>query len=188
MYFPESMNFQYFFFDTYIGYFLEALPFALIAGAIYGLIKFRKDRETPIGRKILSCAFVCYITGLICLVIGLDLMRIFWYSLFYHRYSGITIHWLGGSFNIVPNFFNNLNGETIGNFLMFLPFGILYPLSQKEPTWKKSVIVGIITVAVIEVLQPVFGRALDINDIILNTMGIVVSASAFFGIKKAVRK
>lgn len=25
MYFPEDMNFQYFFFDTYIGYFLQAL-------------------------------------------------------------------------------------------------------------------------------------------------------------------
>ena len=111
-----------------------------------------------------------------------------WYSLFYHRYSGITIYWFSGSFNIVPNFFNNLNGETIGNFLMFLPFGILYPLSQKEPTWKKSVIVGIITVAVIEVLQPVFGRALDINDIILNSLGIIVSASVFFGIKKAIGK
>lgn len=71
---------------------------------------------------------------------------------------------------------------------MFLPFGILYPLSQKEPTWKKSVIVGIITVAVIEVLQPVFGRALDINDIILNSLGIIVSASVFFGIKKAIGK
>lgn len=188
MYFPENMNFQYFFFATYIGYFLEALPFALIAGAIYGLIKFRKYKETPLGRKIFSCVFVCYITGLICLVIGLDLMRIFWYSLFYHRYSGITIYWFSGSFNIVPNFFNNLNGETIGNFLMFLPFGILYPLSQKEPTWRKSVIAGLITVAVIELLQPIFGRAFDINDIILNTMGIIVSASAFFGIKKAVRK
>ena len=188
MYFPDNMNFQYFFFDTYIGYFLEALPFALIAGAIYGLIKFRQNRETPIGRKIFSCAFVCYITGLICLVIGLDLMRIFWYGLFYHRYSGITIYWFSGDFNIVPDFFNNLNGETIGNFLMFLPFGMLYPLSQKEPTWKKSVIAGLITVAVIEVLQPVFGRAFDTNDIILNSLGIIVSASVFFGIKKAIGK
>ena len=121
MYFPENMNFQYFFFATYIGYFLEALPFALIVGIIYGIIRFMKDQESPLGRKIFSCVFVCYITGLICLVIGLDLMRIFWYSLFYHRYSGITIYWFSGSFNIVPNFFNNLNGETIGNFLMLSP-------------------------------------------------------------------
>ena len=32
MYFPSDMNFQYFFFDTYPGYFLQALPVALIAG------------------------------------------------------------------------------------------------------------------------------------------------------------
>ena len=115
-------------------------------------------------------------------------MRIFWYSLFYHRYSGITIYWFDGGFNIVPDFFSNIGGETIGNFLMFLPFGILYPLSQKEASWKRTVIAGLITVAVIELLQPIFGRAFDINDIILNAMGIVVSASAFFGIKKAVRK
>lgn len=51
MYFPESMNFQYFFFDTYIGYFLEALPFALIAGTIYGIIRFVKDKESPVSRK-----------------------------------------------------------------------------------------------------------------------------------------
>ena len=50
MYFPESMNFQYFFFDTYIGYFLEALPFALIAGTIYGIIRFVKDKESPVSR------------------------------------------------------------------------------------------------------------------------------------------
>lgn len=188
MYFPANMNFQYFFFDTYIGYFLQALPIALIVSAIYGIFKFRKDKEAPLGGKIFSCVFVCYITGLICLVIGLDLMRIFWYSLFYHRYSGITIHWLGGGFNIVPDFFGNIGGETIGNFLMFLPFGILYPLSQKEPSWKQTVIAGLITVAAIELLQPVFGRAFDMNDIILNLLGIIVSASAFFGIKKAVRK
>lgn len=188
MYFPANMNFQYFFFDTYIGYFLQALPIALIVSAIYGIFKFRKNKEAPLGRKIFSCVFVCYITGLICLVIGLDLMRIFWYSLFYHRYSGITIYWFSGSFNIVPDFFNNLNWETIGNFLMFLPFGILYPLSQKEPSWKQTVIAGLITVAAIELLQPVFGRAFDINDIILNLMGIIISTSIFFGIKKAVRK
>ena len=59
MYFPEDMNFQYFFFDTYIGYFLQALPIALVVGALFGIIRFRKDEETPISRKLLSCAFVC---------------------------------------------------------------------------------------------------------------------------------
>lgn len=94
------------------------------------------------------------------------------------------IHWFGGAIDLVPDFFNRISGEVIGNFLMFLPFGVLYPLSQKAPTWKKSVIAGLLTVIVIEVLQPVFGRAFDINDVILNTLGILISTSIFMGIKK----
>ena len=45
MYFPADMNFQYFFFDTYIGYFLQALPFALAAGGIYGLVQIPRNRQ-----------------------------------------------------------------------------------------------------------------------------------------------
>lgn len=66
------MTFQYFFFDTYIGYFLQALPIALVVSAIYGFIKFRKDKGTNIYREIFSCVYVCYIAGLICLVVGFD--------------------------------------------------------------------------------------------------------------------
>lgn len=40
MFFPNNMNFQYFFFDTYPGYFLQMLPFALLVGAVYGFIRF----------------------------------------------------------------------------------------------------------------------------------------------------
>ncbi len=188
MYFPVDMTFQYFFFDTYIGYFLQALPISLLFGTIYGIVRYRNDKETLISRKLFSCSFVCYITGLVCLVIGLDLMRIFWHNLFYPTDSSIVIDWFGGDFDLIPDFFNYISGETIGNFLMFLPFGILYPLSQKDPTWKKCVIKGLIVVSVIEVLQPVFGRAFDINDIILNSLGIVTSTSIFFWAKKILVK
>ena len=182
------MPFQYFFFDTYIGYFLQALPIALVVGAIYGVVRFRADKDTPISRKLFSCAFVCYITGLVCLVVGLDLINIVWYKLFYHMDPGRTIGWFDGEFDFTLDFFNNASGETIGNFLMLLPFGILYPLSQKDPTWKKCVIRGLIVVAVIEVLQPIFGRAFDMNDVILNSLGIVISTSIFMVTKKTIKR
>ena len=188
MYFPKDMNFQYFFFDTYIGYFLQALPIALIVGAIYGIIRFRKDTETPISRKLFSCAFVCYSTGLVCLVVGLDLISIAWYKLIYRMDPGRTIGWFGGEFDFALDFINNISGETIGNFMMFLPFGILYPLSRKEPTWKKCVVRGLIAVAVIEVLQPIFGRAFDMNDIILNSLGIVASTTILMGVNKTIKR
>lgn len=184
MYFPADMTFQYFFFSTYIGYFLQALPIALLVGALYGCIRFRRDAETPLSRKVFSCAFVCYLTGLICLVIGLELMGIFYHDLFYPFDSGREIRWFGGEFDLVPDFLHRISGEVIGNFLMFLPFGVLYPLSQKHPTWKKSVITGLLTVLAIEVLQPIFGRSFDINDILLNALGILLSTSLFLGIRK----
>lgn len=187
MYLSGGMTFQYFFFDTYVGYFLQALPIALLVSAIYGFVRYRKDRETHIRRKFFSCIFVCYMTGLVCLVVGLDVMRRFWYELFYPMDSGIEIRFFSGGFRIVPDFFNRISGETIGNFLMFLPFGFLYPLSQANPTWKKSVTTGVLVVVVIEVLQPVFGRVFDINDVILNTLGIIVSTSIFMVIKKAIK-
>ena len=188
MYFPGDMTLQYFFLDTYIGYFLQALPIALVVSALFGFVRFRTDKETPISRKLFSCAFVCYIMGLVCLVVGLDMMNILWYKLLYHMDPGRTIAWFGGDFDLMPDFFNNISSETIGNFLMFLPFGVLYPLSQKEPIWKKCVIKGLIAVAVIEILQPIFGRAFDMNDIILNSLGIVVSTTIFMSVKKIVKR
>lgn len=188
MYFPNDITFQYFFFDTYIGYFLQALPIALAVSAIYGFIRFRTNKETPISRKMFSCVFVCYITGLVCLVVGLDLMNIVWYNLFYHMDAGREVSWFGGTIDLVPDFFNNISGETIGNFLMFLPFGVLYPLAKTTASFKNVAKSGIICVGAIELLQPVFGRAFDINDVILNTLGILVSATIFFVLKRFVVK
>lgn len=187
MYFPKNMTFQYFFFDTYVGYFLQALLISLFLSAIYGAIIFRTDKETPAIRKLFACIFVCYFMGLLCLVVGLDMMNIFWYRLIYHMDPGKEIYWFSGCFNFVTDFYSNINAETIGNFLMFLPFGILYPLSQKDPVWKRCVLSGLATVAAIEFLQPVFGRAFDMNDIILNSLGIIVSTSVFMGVKKMIK-
>ena len=42
MYFPDNMTWQYFFFDTYPGYFLQLLPPALLAGAVYAPHRLRR--------------------------------------------------------------------------------------------------------------------------------------------------
>ena len=71
---------------------------------------------------------------------------------------------------------------------MFLPFGPLYLLSWPQATGKKTMLVGFGIVLLIEVLQPIFGRMFDSNDVILNTVSMVVSTAAFLGIKRAVRR
>ncbi len=187
MYFPDDMPFQYFFFDTYPGYFLQALPFALIAGVIYGIIRHHKNADLSKSKRIWSVLFVCYLTGLICLVLALDVMGIIWNWLLYHVPSGRVIRMFAWDCNFVPDFFTHINSEMIANVLVYLPFGILYPLSKQEVTWKKTMLVGFLWIVGIEVLQPVFGRAFDVNDICLNMIGLTISSLLFFMCKRMVK-
>ena len=72
------------------------------------------------------------------------------------------------------------------NILVFLPFGILLPLAT-DCTWKKTVLVGVILIIAVELIQPFIGRAFDINDVILNILGLLISSTLFFLISKAIR-
>ena len=115
-------------------------------------------------------------------------MNELWYIIIYHMNSENSINWFNGDFNFTLDFINRVNGETIGNSLMFLPFGILYPLSQKNTKWKDTILKGILLALIIEVLQPIFCRAFDLNDIILNSLGILLSTTIFMVIKDTIEQ
>ena len=55
------------------GYFLQALPISLIAGIVYAVVRFikgkRKDRPIRLLNETIKFLFVCYLTGLISLVV-----------------------------------------------------------------------------------------------------------------------
>ena len=104
MYFPDNMNVQYFFFDTYPGYFLQALPIALVAGIIYAVYK-RKKQGVSLQETILSSLFVCYITGLLSLTLFDLVMSDIYYFLFYHMPSGSSYHWFTFEYDFIPDFY-----------------------------------------------------------------------------------
>ena len=183
MYFPSDMNFQYFFFDTYPGYFLQALPVALIAGGIYAACQIRRNRRRSPCKIVLSALFVCYITGLLCLTLFNSLIGDIYYFLFYHAPSGGGHAWFTFEYDLIPDFFHNFGAENLGNIVMFLPFGILYPLFKQNSAWMRTLIAGFVTTLGIELLQPIFGRSFDINDIILNSIGIIISIIVFYSLK-----
>lgn len=138
------MTFQYFFFNTYIGYFLQVLPIAIIVAFIYGLIKYKTKK--PI---LPSCLYVCYLTGLICLVIFIDMIEKCWYKLIYHLDNGSNIILLQFNGNFIPNFWTHINAETIGNILMFIPFGILYYYHKKTVSIKSILLTGLYLILMI---------------------------------------
>lgn len=79
------------------------------------------------------------------------------------------------------------NAERIVNFLMYLPFGVIYPLATKCKSWLRTVAAGFLCSVIIELLQPVIGRAFDIDDVVLNTAGAAVAAVLFFVVARGVR-
>lgn len=188
MYFPDDMNFQYFFFSTYPGFFLQALPVALIAGAVFAARRARRAPKVPVGKLVLSSLFVCYAAGLLCLTLFNDILGIIYYFLFYRMPSGRTIHWFRFEYDLVPDFFRHFGSKNLGNILMFLPFGLLYPAYNERAAWKQTVLAGIAVSVGIELLQPVFGRSFDINDIILNGIGVLLSVIAYFELRGILRR
>ncbi len=73
----------------------------------------------------------------------------------------------------------------IGNVTMFIPVGLIWPLCFKNlNTLGKTILAGIGFTLFIEITQlPFYDRCSDIDDIILNTTGILIGALIYFGIK-----
>lgn len=74
----------------------------------------------------------------------------------------------------------------IGNTTMFIPLGIVWPsVFKKLDTHGKRIAAGVGVSLIIEVLQlPFYGRATDIDDLILNSLGYLMG----YGIYLLVRK
>ena len=170
---------QYFFFDTYIGYFLQVLPAALLAGLLWGIRRFARDRSSPVSRKLWAALFAAYLTGLLCLTLFRKPIGDLWYFLLYRQPSGSVYRWFGGSFNLVPDFFTRFSRENLGNLLMYLPFGFLHPLSRDHAGWRDTLWAGLVLILAIALVQPVVGRSFDANDVILNFTGVLLSTGLF---------
>lgn len=188
MLFPKDMTFQYFFFDTYPGYFLQSLPIAILAGVLFRFIWLRK-KEMPKAQKFWKSVFVCYLYGLLCMLLFIDFIGVLWYWILYRSESGMEFCFFEWNYDFRPNPETYLrNPERIVNFLMYLPFGVLYPLATKCKSWLRTAAAGFLCSVIIELLQLVIGRAFDIDDVILNTAGATVAAGVFFLFKKALSR
>lgn len=176
---------------TILGYFLQALPIACIVGIIFSAIRLvilKKDQvRIKWKHEVLLFVFVCYLIGLISLVV---LPANFWLNF----YDGIFFGWwdeMGqviqlGEVNFVPSVIKCLNGDLslgswvktmiIGNIAMFVPFGFFIPLLTRIRSLKKIVLVAIAVPVCFEIMQLFFGRSFDVDDLICNFFGIIIGS------------
>jgi len=157
-------------------------PLAIFLGVvfliIFMIVAFIK--KMPIGRKILWALCILYITGVISITIFpiiFDSETMFFTEDVINLSPFSTIHEL---------IFDNSNTETVllqlvGNIIMCVPFGIAFPFIIKHKNIFLYLIDAIIFPVIIEIVQLTiclisnsFYRTIDIDDVILNFVGVLV--------------
>ena len=183
--------------------FLNVVPITIIVGIIYVIYRIIKIKKKKLlvnyFYEIVKLIFVCYLTGLINLVlVPSNLWSHFWFYVKTGYPTGDSLGWFSGSFNFVPTLYKYLikselsigtwvRDMLIGNILMFIPMGILLPLVFKKINKKNIFIISILITLSIEILQPIVGRSFDIDDIIMNFIGIIIGYLVVIIFRKAKR-
>ena len=79
-----------------------------------------------------------------------------------------------GSVNLIPfRTFTQSGLILLGNVIMFLPFGLLAALLWRNFSWKRTLLTALCITAFIECAQLFVGRAFDIDDLMLNALGVL---------------
>ena len=78
----------------------------------------------------------------------------------------------------------------VGNLIMFLPFGFFTALLWRRCTWRRALMVGFGITVFIEFSQLLVGRAFDVDDLLLNTIGAMLGYGVWLLLRllPAVRK
>lgn len=182
-----------------IGYMIVALPIYLIARII--IVKVKK---LPVkkSREVLLALFVLYLVGLASQTIipewdiGVDERTGRFYFDVY-LYNNLT------TVNLVP--FRTMFAyirvneyasgwdsvslvNLLGNVFVFSPIGIFVPwLWKRLRSFSKIALIGLGVTCFIETFQYFIGRSSDIDDIILNTVGVLIGYIAYVGLRKVWR-
>lgn len=171
---------------------LILFPVALAARIVWAVL--RPAPRAPIGRVILDAVFMTYAVALMEVVLG------------FRSLGGLGADFLPlAHINVVPlrtigevarpGLAGNALGQVVGNVLLFLPFGVLLPLTAvRFRTFKSVLAAGLLLSVSIEVVQlglllgRLMNRAADVDDVILNTIGAVLGYAIWALLSKGARR
>lgn len=161
-----------------------ALPFYIVLRCLY--LK-RKKGQPEVMREILLCLFVLFMAGLIVLVLwpgnlsgqsSRPLIRAAERLRSGRGMNAVPFHTIGSYFT--GGFDTGFIINIVANVLMFSPLGLCLPLFwQRFQRWWKLLFIGAAFSSGIETAQLFVGRSVDIDDVILNTAGVVLGYGVF---------
>jgi hypothetical protein len=76
----------------------------------------------------------------------------------------------------------------VGNIILLVPIGFLVPFIWPTITWKKAIIIAVASGLAIELMQTILRVGIfDIDDVILNGIGVLIGYGAFVILEKWLR-
>ena len=107
---------------------------ALVTCALYVMYKRRKEKGCPLWSAVTASLFPAYLVSLIGLTLFSRMIGDVYYFMFYHQAPWPVgeggYQWFSLIYDFKLDFFRDFSAENIGNILLFLPFGMLYPLAN----------------------------------------------------------
>lgn len=177
----------YIFSDNKIEAVFEILPFTSLAGVFYFILRFfflklKNKKRKPIWKELAYGFFVCYIFAVLALVWTPEP---FWYELYHGMdFSGSKSLLFGGEYKNNRMLYRCLFGDLKGNahekymvtanIALFVPLGMFLPILFNRLKWWQVILIGFGATCIIELVQPVFGRTGDVDDVITNAIGAVI--------------
>ncbi len=152
-----------------IPYIIITIPLFLIIRVIYMYIKKKK---IDLNHEILLLLFILFLVGLFSQAFipddGIHRTNFIPFKILYDTYDQV--------FN--KNNINYLIISFLGNIIMFIPIGLLVK-SLWHFTNKKTIIIGFSISLFIEMVQLFLNRTSDIDDLILNTIGVFLGITLY---------
>lgn len=181
---------DYIFSDSKIEAVFEILPFSALAAVIYFILrlsylKLGNVKRKPIWKELAYGLFVCYCFSVLALVWTPEP---FWYELYHGMdFSGSKSLMFGGEYKNNRMLYRCIFGDLkdnahekymiAANIALFVPLGIFLPILFKRLKWWQVILMGFGATCIVELVQPVFGRTGDVDDVITNTIGAVIGGA-----------
>lgn len=166
-------------------YLVTMLAGALPALAIFGCLHFQKKRRLAAGtsgsalRSTAEALFWMFCGGMA--AVTLTPRWVVWSVVdVLHGYGWNRAGYPffeRGTVNLIPFQTFALDGHSLyilaGNVVMFLPFGFFPGLLRSRCSWRWALAEGVCITLGIECWQLLIGRAFDVDDLLLNTLGVL---------------
>lgn len=164
-----------------LDYLVRMLPgTALAALVFFCLLPIRKQRllraglYSPLLRELFLFLFFLFCGGMA--IITLTPRWFHWLTALSDIQNEVFFQI--GTFNPIPFRTFALDSWSVmillGNVIMFFPIGFFSALLWRGNTWDRILLTGFLTTFCIEVIQLFVGRTFDIDDILLNTIGVLL--------------